>query len=89
MYYLMMQHEVADYDKWRATFDSMESLRHAIGAKSNLILRRVDNPKALTLIIGWDDLDKARSWINNPRLQEAMKEAGVSTPPIITFLTQS
>jgi heme-degrading monooxygenase HmoA len=89
MYYLMMQQEVADYEKWRAVFDSMESARRSRGVRSDLILRDANNPNALTLIIEWDSHDSARSWMSDPRLRDAMKEAGVLSPPTITYLTRS
>ena len=89
MYYLMMQHEVADYDQWRKVFDSMESVRHSMGVRSDLILRGVDNPNAITILIEWDSLDGARNWMADSRLRDAMKEAGVLKSPTLTYLTRS
>ncbi len=89
MYYLMMQQEVADYEQWRMVFDSMETVRRSMGVRSDLILREVDNPHAITLIIEWDSHESARSWMADPRLREAMKEAGVLKPPTLTYLTRS
>lgn len=86
MYYLMMQQEVADYDTWRKVFDSMESVRRSMGVQSDLILRGADNLQAITLLIEWDNLDNARRWMADPRLSEALKEAGVLKPPTITYL---
>jgi len=89
MVYTLFQQEVADFDTWRAVFNSMETVRRAAGARSELILRSADDPNAVTLLIGWDNIESARSWTNDSRLREALKAAGVKGQPRITYLVES
>lgn len=89
MYYLMMQQEVADYEKWRAVFDSMATIRHEAGVRSDLILRDSENPNHIILLIEWDSHESARAWMNDPRLGAALKDAGVLSRPVLTYLVQS
>ncbi|CUS02885.2 conserved protein of unknown function [Candidatus Promineifilum breve] len=89
MAHLLMQQEVADYEKWRAVFNSLEGLRRSVGARSEQIFRGADNPNAVTLLITWDHLDNARAWMGDPRLRAAMKDAGVIGQPAITYLDES
>lgn len=89
MTYLLMQQEIVDYEKWRSVFDSMESVRRSAGARSERIFRGVDNPNAVTLLITWDDIESARNWMGDPRLREALKQAGVIGQPSITYLDES
>lgn len=89
MVYTLFQQEVVDYDAWRTIFDSMETVRRSAGARSDLILRSADDPNAVTLLIGWDNIESAHSWMSDARLREAMKAAGVKGQPRITYLVES
>jgi hypothetical protein len=89
MVYLLMQQEVADYEKWRMVFDSMEPVRRSAGARSDRIFRHVDNPNAVTLLIAWDNVESARNWMGDARLRAALKEAGVLGQPNISYLNES
>jgi heme-degrading monooxygenase HmoA len=89
MVYLLMQQEVADYEKWRTVFDSMESVRRSAGARSDRVFRHVDNPNAVTLLIAWDDVESAQNWMGDARLRAALKEAGVMGQPNIFYLNES
>lgn len=87
MVYMLVQHKVEDYDKWRAVFDDKADLRQASGETSALVLRQADDPNAMVLLFGWDSLERAQAYLQNPMLKEAMQEAGVITPPQALFLT--
>ncbi len=89
MVYTLFQQEVADYDAWRAVFDSMESVRRAAGARSDRVFRSADDPNVVTLLITWDNIESARAWMNDSRLGEALKAAGVKGQPRITYLNES
>jgi hypothetical protein len=49
-------------------------------------MRNVDDPKDVTVILGWSDLEKARAFTQSVSLKEAMQKAGVTGPPEIRFL---
>ena len=87
MTYLHVQHNVEDYAKWREGFDNNASARQAGGATDEAyIMRNVDDPNELTVILGWSDLKKAKAFSQSPSLKEAMQKAGVIGPPKIRFL---
>ncbi|HRO25368.1 MAG TPA: hypothetical protein PLR07_13855, partial [Promineifilum sp.] len=86
MIYVMYQHEVADYAKWRAVYDSKVDLRRSAGQRNERVFHGVDNPNLVTILVGWDSVEGANSWGNDPRLQTAMKDAGVLSRPTVTFL---
>lgn len=89
MVYTLFQQEVTDYDQWRTVFDSMAAVRRSAGTRDERIFRSADEPNAVTLLMAWDSIDDARSWMNDARLREAMKAAGVQGQPRITFLHES
>ena len=60
MVYINLRVNVADYDKWRAGFDANESGRKSAGSTDvNQFDRDVDNHDNVTLVLEWDEADRA------------------------------
>ena len=90
MIYLNVRHTVADYAKWRAGFDAHESFRRAGGATGvQQVYRDLENPGAITIIMEWDNADKARQFVQDPALAEVIKNAGVTGAPEVRFLNRA
>ena len=80
MIYLNVRHTVADYAKWREGFDAHEAARRAAGATGvQQVYRNLDNPGAITIVIEWDNAEKARQFAQDPALAEVMKNAGITS----------
>ena len=77
MPYLLVRHKVADYAKWKAVFDAGIALRRVGGEKSYRIFRTAEDPSDLLMLFEWEDLDKARQFINSPVLKIGMERSGV------------
>ena len=88
MPYMLVQHKVDDYAKWKSVFDDFAVTRKAHGEKSHQIFRSDDDPSGLTLLFEWDSLDNARKFAQSETLREAMKKAGVIEKPHIYFLEE-
>jgi heme-degrading monooxygenase HmoA len=87
MVYIQVRHRVADYAKWREGYDQHAPARQAGGATGDeYVLRDVEDPNEITILLGWSDLEKARSFTLSSSLKEAMENAGVQGPPKIRFL---
>jgi heme-degrading monooxygenase HmoA len=87
MVYIHVQHTVEDYARWREGFDNHAAARQASGATDEAyVLRNVDNPNEITVVLGWSDVEKARAFTQSASLKEAMQKAGVTGPPEIRFL---
>ena len=89
-----IKHTVADYDKWKIGYDADEPNRRAAGATSVTLSRAPASADGSTDIIAFlqfPDVAAAASFLDNPGLAEAMKEAGViGTPEVqITELVES
>jgi len=85
--YMLAQHQVEDFPKWKAVFDNVADLRKANGEKSAQIFQDAENPNKLTLLFEWDSIENARAYAQNPDLAAAMQKAGVTGPPDFFFLT--
>jgi heme-degrading monooxygenase HmoA len=87
MVYIYVRQNIEDYARWREGFDNHASARQAAGATDEVyVMRNVDDPKEVTVILGWSDLQKARAFTQSASLKEAMQNAGVVGPPEIRFL---
>ena len=80
-YVLAINHAVADYDKWKAAYDTMTPVSR--GAKFARVNRSVDDSNVITVVAGFDSLDTLRSFVDDPALKEKMGEAGVTSQPRI------
>jgi heme-degrading monooxygenase HmoA len=86
MIYLYLRHAVEDYALWREGFDNHAAARQAGGATGEVyVMRNIEDPAEITVILGWSDLKKARAFIQSVSIKEAMQKAGVVGSPEIRF----
>jgi heme-degrading monooxygenase HmoA len=81
MFVLAINHSVADYDKWKAGYDSMPPTSR--GAKFARVNRSVDDANLITVVSGFDSLETLQAFVGDPALRQKMKEAGVTSEPRI------
>ena len=87
MSYIYVRHSVEDFDQWKVGFDAHKSARQAGGANDEeYVMRNADDPNEVVVMLGWNDLEKARQFTQSPELKEAMQRVGVTGPPEIRFL---
>ena len=85
---LLIRHKVQDYATWESVFDEHESTRRANGSRGGRLFRSATDPHEVLLLLEWDDLERARLFIDSDDLQEAMMRAGVTDRPDIWFLEE-
>jgi hypothetical protein len=83
---LLIRHHVADYSAWKAGFDEHAPTRRAYGAQGEWLFRDADDPQQVLLLLEWDDLERARLFVDSDDLREAMNRGGVVDRPDIWFL---
>jgi heme-degrading monooxygenase HmoA len=86
MQYVLVIHEVENYDKWKPFFDEDAVYRERSGSKGSRVFRSADNPDEIVILLEWDDLNNARKFFRSSDLMERMKRAGVKGKPSIYFL---
>lgn len=82
MYVLAINHAVEDYDKWKTVYDSMPPTT-AGGAEFVRVNRKVGDGNMVTVVSGFDSLDTLNGFVGDPRLKDAMQQAGVIGEPRI------
>lgn len=83
---LLIRHRVANYPAWKAAFDEHESTRRANGSQAERLFCDPADPRQLFLFLEWDDLERARLFIDSDDLREALAQAGVTDDPDIWLL---
>lgn len=83
--FLMAQHSVADYKKWREIFNSFEEMRIDHGMHNPIVLRNMDNPSETTIVFEIDDIQKAKTFLDSKLIRDAILSAGVTSVPDFTF----
>ncbi len=69
MVYIYVRQSVEDYAKWREGYDNHAAARQAGGATDEgKVMRDVSAPNNITVILGWSDLEKAKSFIQSVSL---------------------
>lgn len=81
MYVLAINHAVADYDEWKAVYDTMTPIRG--GATFARVNRSVVDPNLITVVAGFDSLETLNAFLADPGLKDAMHRAGVIGQPRI------
>ena len=85
---LLIRHKVQDYPVWKAVFEEHEATRRANGSQGGWLFRNAADPDEVLLLLEWDDLERARLFVDSDDLQEAMMRAGVTDRPDIWFLEE-
>lgn len=84
-HYLSISHEVSDYNSWKVVFDKFNIDRVEAGIIDLFVKKNINNTNSITVFSKITDLKKAQIFMSSPTLKEAMKNAGVTSPPIIVF----
>ena len=89
MAYIFIRHNVETYGKWRPLFDEGDSVRRAAGALGTpQIFRSGDNPFGVVVLIEWEEMEKARKFIESDEFRESIAQSGVTDEPTIFFLQE-
>lgn len=84
---IVVRYKVSDYAKWRAQYDSRDSMRLANGVHNYVLGRSVKDPNAVLVAVKADDMTKAKAFAKSPALKSAMQKGFVVGTPTYTFTT--
>ena len=86
---VIVQHHVADYDRWLPVFTEHESVRRSHGATGHSIGRDVADPNSIVIVNDFATLEGARAFSQDPSLPAVMERAGVDGPPQIWIVEEA
>lgn len=86
---VIVQHHVADYDRWLEVFTQHGEVRRRHGATGHSINRSVDDPNSLVVVNDFATVAGAQAFAADPSLPEAMHGGGVDGKPQVWIAEES
>ena len=83
MQYVLIIHEVEDYDSWKQIFDDAAQIRKEAGESTYQVLKYEHNPNKVVHFSAWASIDDAKRFFESPKLVKIRTEAGVKSPNFI------
>ncbi len=83
MAYVLITHDVEDYDAWKVIFDIAAPIRKEAGEISYQVLRYEQEPNKIVHFSKWSSLSNAKLFFESPEIIKIRKQAGVKTPDFI------
>jgi quinol monooxygenase YgiN len=83
MQYVLIIHEVEDYESWKQVFDNAADIRQEAGERTYQVLKYQNNPNKIVHFSAWTSIDDAKQFLESPKLVQIRIEAGVKSPEFI------
>jgi quinol monooxygenase YgiN len=83
MKYVLIIHEVEDYQAWKKIFDTAARIRKDAGEISYQILKYENQPNKIVHFSVWSSIQKAKDFFQSPKLIKIRTDAGVKSPDFI------
>jgi hypothetical protein len=84
---IMVSHRVEDFDAWLVGYNAADEVRRSGGIVGHAVNRSIDDPSIAIVYHQAESFDDLRSFLGSEDLQLAMKHAGVTSEPEVTFHT--
>lgn len=86
MVHVLVRHKVADFPRWKESFDAYVLPRRRAGELSFRLFHTVEDPHDIVLLFDWESAEQARKFMTSAELRERMQQAGVQGDPEIQYL---
>jgi quinol monooxygenase YgiN len=83
MQYVLIIHEVEDYEAWKQIFDHAASIRKEAGEQSYQVLKYDNFANKIVHFSRWISVANAKAFFESPKVVEIRKQAGVKAPEFI------
>ena len=86
---IIVSHGVKDYDAWRTVYDGLDDHRKQSGIVGHAVNQDLGDPNQVTVYHQAKEIDSLRTFVDSPKLKEAMQRGGVTGTPEISFVQVS
>lgn len=86
---LVVTHKVANFEKWKASYEAHDSARLANGIHKYVLGRGFKDSNTVMIAMKIDDVAKAKAFGNSADLKSVMKKAGVIGAPMVSIVTET
>lgn len=80
MAWVLIEHEIRDFDMLKQVYLDDEARREAMGCLRGHIWRAADDPLNVYVLLEWDTLEHAREFAGSFETQQAMHWSSARTP---------
>jgi hypothetical protein len=86
---MVVTHKVANYAKWKASYDAHDSIKLVYGLHNYVIGRGLKDSNMIMVAVKVDDTARAKAFAKDPSLKKAMQKGGVMGAPTFTLTTMT
>jgi hypothetical protein len=83
---MIIKVKIANYAKWKSSYDQGDSFRLAHGLHNYVIGRGIEDSNMVIVALKMDDVNKARAMGSSKELKDRMKRSGVIGAPVIDYI---
>jgi quinol monooxygenase YgiN len=83
MQYVLIIHEVENYELWKKVFDDASDIRREAGERAYQVLKYENDPNKVVHFSSWTSIEDAKRFFESPQLVRIRTEAGVKSPDFI------
>lgn len=87
MCYVLIIHNVENYESWKEMFDKAATLRKEAGEVSFQVLSDYQLPNKIVHFSKWASIQQAKGFFESPEVEALRKQGGVKSPEFI-YLNQ-
>lgn len=88
MPYSIVLQQVERYPKWRRAFEEHAAAREEAGSRGGHLFRDPADAGRVVVFLAWDDLEKARSYLEGSPEVEEERAAGGVTDRVVLLLEE-
>jgi hypothetical protein len=83
--YVLVQHQISDFKTWETAFNKDENRRENSGISVILIAQENDDDNSISMVFGLKNIEKAKTFFNDPKTADLMGAAGVTSQPQFSY----
>jgi len=84
---MIVAHTVADFDAWLEGYDAADGMRTSMGIVGHAANRSLDDPSRAVVYHQAESFEALHAFLADSDLQAAMRDAGVTSQPEVSFHT--
>jgi hypothetical protein len=88
-HFLMVQGKVKDFKTWKPAYDAHISVRKEFGLSDEQVFQSADDPNEFVVVLKAADLNRAKAFMADPKIQEVISKSGVIGTPHVHFLEKA
>ena len=84
MAYVLIEHEVGDYETFMKVYLDDAGRRQRLGSQGGHVYRAADDRNSIIIVLEWDTVERAREFAGSLELEQAMEwsTSNVATPRV-------